>query len=819
MTTTLFTDGWTFHRDGVDAGIPVRLPHDAMIGEPRSADAGTDNHGGFFAGGAYVYRKRWTAPDDAGKRSQRLTFEGVYGATRVFMNGREIGRNDSPYREFSVPLDVVTPGEALTIEVYVDNRHVPNSRWYTGSGIYRPVWLESDGAVHIAPDGVRIVTRTVDQGRQRSDAVVDVETRIDGPVPASAEVFVAFELDGKVEASGAASVSKGVANVSIPIADARLWSAEHPHLYDVRVSVLFDAQTLDERHRRTGLRTIEVDARQGLRINHEQVLLRGTAVHHDNGLLGAATWTDAERRRARLLKEAGYNAIRSAHNPLSRAFLDACDEFGLYVMDELTDVWFAHKTSHDRAEHFRDEWRADAAAMIATDRNRPSVIMYSIGNEIAESATGPGVDLALEIQAYFTEVDPTRHTTIAVNPLLAMMAAKAKPAEGGDATPPERTPATSTAANLMTAKLGRMMVLASMLPAADNASRDIFASVDIAGYNYGYASYRRARKRYPDRVIVGTESMPGDLPAIWKRVTSIPGVIGDFSWTGWDYLGEVGLGYWSYGKEPGGIAKPYPGVLAGCGVFDITGASAATLLLAQAVWGITDAPGIAVRPVDKAGQRPNKTPWLSTDAVTSWSWRGLTGRADIEVYSAEDQVELILNGRSLGRRASGPKRGFVARFHTPYEPGELVAIAYRQGVETGRSSLRSAGEPRLRLRAETEQLTGPDSLSYVWVELADGDGVVDAASVDHVSVTVSGPGVLAALGSAAPSTEESFVDTERTTYRGRALAIVRGTGLDGEIVLNVTSQRHGDATLTLDGTALHVPGLTPASTTSPRNAS
>jgi len=543
-------------------------------------------------------------------------------------------------------------------------------------------------------------------------------------------------------------------------------------------------------------------------------------VHHDNGPLGAATFAAAERRRARLLKEAGYNAIRSAHNPLSRAFLDACDELGLYVMDELTDVWYGAKTPHDGASRFRDEWRDDAASMVAKDANRPSVIIYSIGNEIAESAFGPGVELARQIQAFFADADPTRPTTIAVNPLLAMMATRTKAAgQAGGNNPPERKPATSTAANLLTAKLGRLMVLASMLPGADKATRDIFATVDIAGYNYGYASYHGARRRYPNRVIVGTESMPGDLPAIWRRVTTVPGVIGDFNWTGWDYLGEVGLGYWTYGSEPGGITKPYPGVLAGCGVFDITGAPGATLLLAQAVWGITDSPGIAVRPLDRAGERPNRTPWLSSDGVPSWSWRRHTGVAEIEVYSAADHVELILNGRSLGRRAAGPGRGYVARFRTPYEPGELVAVAYRRGVETGRSTLRSAGEPRLRLRAETDEVRGPDDLAHVWVELADDDGIVDSGTEDRVTVRVSGPGSLAAFGSAAPSTEEAFVDNVHTTFRGRAIAIVRGADEDGQIIIRATSERHGDAALTLRGTGREPSTSTMATATTRREPS
>ncbi len=797
MSTTLFTDGWTFHRGADGPSESVRLPHDAMIGEPRSPDGGTGAHGGFFPGGRYRYRRSWVAPADAEEASYSLTFEGVQGHARVLVDGAVRGECASPYREFSVPLSGVLPGTAIDIEVDVDNTAVPASRWYTGSGIYRPVWLERVERVAIAKDGLRIVARAAPLGSDGGPAVAAVSVRVDGKVAEPAMVLVEFIQAGAVVARSEAPLVGMAADIEVRIPNARLWSAETPHLYDVRAAVIVAGQEVHETRIRTGLRTVEVDARRGLRVNGQQVLLRGAAVHHDNGLLGAATFAAAERRRVRLLKEAGYNAVRSAHNPLSRAFLDACDELGMYVMDELTDVWLGAKTPHDGASRFLEEWRDDAAAMIANDRNRPSVLMYSIGNEISEATTPDGVALAREIHAYLIDLDASRPTTIAVNPLLAMMASRSH-ASGRDAeAPPERKAATSTAANIVTAKLGRMMVLASSLPAADKATRDVFDAVDIAGYNYGYANYRRARRRYPDRIIVGTESMSGDLPAIWKRVESVPGVIGDFGWTGWDYLGEVGLGYWSYGDEPGGIVKPYPGVVAGCGTFDITGAPTAVALLTQAVWGVTAAPGIAVRPMDRSGKRPNRTPWLSTDAVVSWSWGDSVRTAQVEVYSREDSVELVLNGKSLGRRKAGPRHGYVARFRTGYVPGELVAIAYRGGVETGRTTLRSAHESRLHLRAEAAELRGPDDLAFVWLELADEGGTVDTVAMDEVRLRVSGPAKLVGLGNAAPTTEESFTDDVHSTHRGRALAIVRGTGEVGEVVISAMSAAHGEASLTL----------------------
>ncbi|WP_137845393.1 glycoside hydrolase family 2 TIM barrel-domain containing protein [Microbacterium sp. 2FI] len=812
MRTTLFTDGWIFRRAGEAASVSLRLPHDAMIGEIRSADAETGNHGGFFPGGAYVYARQWTVPAEAAERTYSLFFEGVYGDTRVLLDGNEVARCDSGYREFTAPLSGVTPGAVVNVEVHVDNTAVPNSRWYTGSGIYRPVWLESVGRARIARDGISIVTRSLSV-----DGTVDVAVSVEGAPTRGGVITARFEHHGTEVAREVVAVpSHGEAELTIRVPAVRPWSAESPHLYDVRITLEVDGDVVDEQQIRTGLRTVQVDAHRGLRINGTPVLLRGACVHHDNGILGAATFAAAEHRRARLLKEAGYNAIRSAHNPLSRAFLDACDELGLYVMDELTDVWFQHKTPHDHADRFEETWKDDADAMIAKDRNRASVIMYSIGNEIAETSSDKGVHTTRAIHRYLAEVDPTRPTTIAVNLLLNMMASRGwspfenPHADGHDAK--KSNMATSTVANMLIAKLGRVIDLASRLPAADRASRYAFAGVDIAGYNYAHGRYSADRRRYPERVMVGSESMPGYLPAIWRRVTRVPGVIGDFMWTGWDYLGEAGIGAWSYGDDPGGISKPYPALVAGSGAFDITGLPGAPAFLAKAVWDSTSAPGIAVRPLDKAGMRANETPWRTSDAVPSWSWGGLTGEAEVEVYSPDDQVELLINGRSLGRKRAGRRADFVTRFRAQYEPGEIVAVGYRNGAETGRSNLRTARNPNLRLVAEKGELNGPDDLAYIWVEFADDEGIVDLTVDDTVTISVVGAGTLLAMGNAAPSTTESYTDSVHSTYRGRALAVVRGTAEPGPITVTVGSGRNGLARLDL----LSVPSH--ASTARPRAA-
>ncbi|NHO65626.1 glycoside hydrolase family 2 protein [Aestuariicella hydrocarbonica] len=799
MTRTLFLEDWQLQRGDDGQVVPVRLPHDAMIGEARSADAATGNHGGYFPGGVYRYSKQWQVPADADSNEYRLFFEGVYGHTKVSVDGHEVAACISGYRAFYASLKGCVPGQVVTIEVLVDNSQAPNTRWYSGSGINRPVWLDVRSPVHIADDGIHLVTRSLSP-----KAVVDVAVHVEGATGnCMAHIRFANE-DGQV-ASAELDVVEGVAKGTVDIPNVQPWSAETPYLYAVTVQIKQSGELVDEETFRTGLRTIEVDAEHGLRINGVPVLLRGACVHSDNGLLGTVSLPAAEYRRARILKESGYNAIRASHNPFQSSFLDACDELGLYVMDELTDVWFKHKTKYDNAEQFDEVWPADASAMIAGDRNRPAVIMYSIGNEISETATAEGVEAAAKIHDFFKHSDPTRPTTLAVNLLLNLMASKGsspfeKEKYAGESDPKKaeskKKEATSTAANMVTAKLGMIMGLISRLPAADRVSRDVFATVDIAGYNYAYGRYKGDRKKYPQRVIMGSESMPGDLPAIWQRVTSVPGVIGDFMWTGWDYLGESGIGSWSYGEEPGGINKPFPALLAGCGAIDITGVPGAPTLLAKAVWGLLDAPAIAVRPLMHNGKRTNKTPWRSTDAVVSWAWQGVTGKAIIEVYSCDDKVELWLNGRSLGRKKAGVKAGFVTRFCVPYEAGELMAVGYRKGRESGRSSLRSADKVQLQLRAEKTTLEGLDDLAYIAIELADNQGVVESMIGDRLSISVAGAGELMGFGSANPTAVDTYTGTVCSTYLGRAQAIVRGTEA-GEVTITVRSERHGDAQLTL----------------------
>ncbi|MFI8778133.1 glycoside hydrolase family 2 TIM barrel-domain containing protein [Brachybacterium paraconglomeratum] len=784
---------WSFRRDAESTAVQVRLPHDAMIGERRGPDSAGGADAGWFHGGRYEYESTWQAGSDDDS-FVGLRFEGVQGDSVVHVNDIEVGRIHNGYTEVELPIrHAVRWGAENVVRVAVDTSAQPSSRWYSGAGLYRPVHLVHRPATRFADDGVRLRTLAIGESAR-------VEVAFDLINPSRASLTVTVELWDATTRVAAATASGGANAVSFDVPHPHLWSAESPHRYQLLCRIEDETGTvLDERHERVGLRTIEVDAKHGLRVNGTEVLLRGACIHHDNGVLGAATHRSAEFRRIRLLKEAGFNAIRSAHNPMSRQLLDACDELGMYVLEEFADYWFVKKTAHDHAGKFLETWRTDAASLIEKDRNRPSVIMYAIGNEIPETATPAGVELAREITRHFHDADPDRPVTVAVNIFLNVLVtlgaspyASKKPADDA-----HTSMAGSTEANVMVNQIGRMMNLVSRLPRADRASREAFDVVDVAGYNYGLARYRQDLKAYPHRVILGTETLPGDVARAWRAVEAHPAVIGDFVWTGWEFLGEAGVGAWVPGKRAG-LSKPYPYILHGGGMFDLIGQPDASLRLAQAAWGTLEAPAIAVRPVDRSGLPVVKSAWRSTDAVESWSWRGYEGRrAEIEVYSTDDEVELLLNGRSLGRRRTGRRRGYLARFAAPYEPGELVAVGYRDGEEASRSALRSAGRAlSLQLIPETDTLVG-DELAFLTIAIADASGTVEMLADDQVTLDVQGPAELIGFGSAAPATEESFISDTHTTYRGRALAVLRPTGTPGPVRVTARSVKHGEATIAL----------------------
>ena len=647
------------------------------------------------------------------------------------------------------------------------------------------------GPITLGANGVRIRTTGI-----TDPARVEVDVAFTNPGRDAVRVDVEIAAaGGKVAQSHAHATTDGTSSrLALHIPQPRLWSADDPHLYTCRVVLRVGEEVVDAQEHRIGLRVIALDAQRGLLINDEPVLLRGANVHHDNGVIGSLALPAAETRRARILKENGFNAIRSAHNPLSRAMLDACDEVGLYAIDETTDVWWNPKTPFDDSSRFMEDWRADLQALTLRDRNRASVIMLSISNENSETMSRAGIELARSIRDLVYALDGTRPVTAGVNLTLNVLGKKdAEPPREGVSAP---TPMSSTAFNISMQFAGPIMKAVAVTPFADHATRGVFDILDVAGYNYGANRWRRDAKAHPARIILGTEERPGDIAAVWPIVESLPNVIGDFIWAGWDYLGEAGIGHWEYGTRFAWLMKPYPHLTSGSGSIDITGVPGAGALLSQAAWGTEQRPQIAVRPLDVSGRPVAKAAWRASDAITSWSWHGRDGeRAYVEVYSCSEEVDLFLNGEKIGTRKAGVAHGFLARFQLPYRPGELLAVGRSAGARPVEGRLRSArGRLRLALRVDrTTFAANGEDLAYVSIEIADADGIVESLADDLVTLSIDGPATLAGFGSGAPATEESFADDRHRTYYGRALAALRATRDAGVVTIVATSRRHGSA--------------------------
>ena len=477
----------------------------------------------------------------------------------------------------------------------------------------------------------------------------------------------------------------------------------------------------------------------------------------------------------RILKKWGFNAIRSAHNPLCRAALEACDALGMYVMDETWDMWDKHKTEHDYAERFPNNWKYDVKAMIAKDYNHPSVILYSIGNEVTEPAKPEGIKLAGEIIAEIRKHDITRPTTGGINVMLLMMAAKGMDMAGGEHK--GQKDASSAEFNEMISSIGQHMVQAAATEEADAISAPTLDQLDVVGYNYAQSRYENDQVLHPGRVVTGSETFPQDLPGNWALVEKLPWVTGDFMWTAWDYLGEVGIGAWTPDTENRDFGKPYPWKLGDTGALDILGDDTAEAGMAAVIWGARETPYIAVRPFLPEGQTWLKAMWRGSNAIPSWSWKDCAGReTEVEVYTKAPEAELFINGVSQGRK---PVQAAKAVFPVSYEPGELKAVAYGEDGTQTVSVLRSADEnTRIVITPETRPKTG--KLLYIGISLCGENGENESYADETLTISVKG-GKLLAFGSAAPKTEEEFYTGIYTTYRGRALAAILPESDDLEI--------------------------------------
>ncbi len=781
-----FNQNWTVQKDGSNVVRTVNLPHDAMLFENRRKDSPCAGASGYFEPGRYLYKKLFTAPASWQEKKVILECEAVYQNASVLLNGRELASRPYGYTDFYVDLtEYLVFDQENELLIIADNADAPNSRWYSGSGVYRPVWIHVGEKNGIAPQGICVSVKDPET------VEASVKLLQDDP-----DVTVKIEiLDGDdVVVSGEGNP------VTLSLPGAKLWSDETPDLYTCRAVVLKDGQEIDADQLAFGMRTISWDG-SGLKVNGKEMLLRGACIHHDNGILGAACFADAEERRVRILKEAGFNAIRSAHNPISKAMLDACDRLGMYVMDETFDMWVIHKNPFDYGkDNFLAWWHKDVQAMVEKDYSHPSVILYSLGNEISDLGAKQGQDICKEMAEYVRSLDRSRPLTLGINLMLASMVAKGRGMYGNGKEGEKDTGAgsgaidsvpTSTFFNVLMNKMGSLMDMAASGKGPDKVVEAVSGYLDMPGYNYATSRYLKEAKTYPDRPFIGSETLPKYLYKNWQLVKKLPQLTGDFMWTGWDYLGEAAIGTIRYqDKKTKKDVEEGLIISGGAGVIDICGKQRPECHWDKIIWGLEKEPAIGVEPYTHVDDFRVASMWRDTNAVESWSWAGCEGKAsEVIVYTDAAVAELFVNDKSYGRKKVKEDKALFKK--VVYEPGTVKAVVYdAAGNKVGETALTTAkGATFLKVEAEKPVLkaNGQD-LCFLDISLVGLDGVVKVTEDKKLTISVEGAGTLQGFGSARPNMAETFVGTEHTTYYGRALAAVRAGMEKGEITVTVSGE-------------------------------
>ncbi len=773
-----FNEGWKFMRDSMPGVNPwdlafddsqwltVDVPHDwsmmALPGEENESQIGPFSmkspgatSTGYVMGGTAWYRKHFTLNKKDEGKIVTLKFDGVYMETEVWVNGKPVGNHVYGYTPFYFDItDLLNKaGTENVIAVKVSNTG-RNTRWYSGSGIYRNVTLSVTDPVHVDVWGVQVITRDISSDQGKADIRVKLvnKTQEDKEAVVKVTILSPEPAINTVSVSGNIKIlagDKGFFDAGVVINNPQLWSPSSPALYKAVIKIESKGKVVDEYTQMFGFRTVEISAQNGLLLNGEPVELKGGCMHHDNGLLGAAAFDRAEERRVQIMKDNGFNAIRTSHNPPSEAFLNACDRLGMLVIDETFDIWERQKNPMDYHRFFREWWKQDVEAMILRDRNHPAIIMWSIGNEIPERADTSGVRIGKAQIEFIKTLDKTRHFTNAI-------------CEFWD-NPGWKWERTAAA----------------------------FDVLDVGGYNYQFLRYESDHAVYPERVMMGTESVPKDAFGNWEMVEKHPYVIGDFVWTGMDYLGETGIGHTQYftKDQKDQFAMTWPWYNAWCGDIDIIGGKKPQMVYRDILWRNSEIE-MNVHPPVPGGKTEVVSYWGWPDEYPHWNWKGYEDQTmQVSVYTREDSVRLFLNGREIGRKGVSAKTKYTAVFDVPYEPGELKAVAYRGGSVHSEKVFNTTGEAAaVRLSVDRNSIRADrNDLSFVTIEVVDEFGKVVTDASNQVNIEITGNGELAGSGNACPFDMESVGKTNVKTFHGKALAIVRPYSKRGSINLIVSS--------------------------------
>lgn len=785
----LFDASWKFHRGDIQNGEKedlndqnwrqLDLPHDwsiedlpnqsdSVIGPFSSKSIGATATG-YTVGGIGWYRKHFIENNAANKKVT-ICFDGIYMNSDVYINGHHLGNHPYGYTPFSY---AITPylkknGEENVVAVRVSNEG-KNSRWYSGSGIYRHVWLTVTPELHLAQWGVYITTPEVSS----KTATINIKSSLVNEDVAGNSVILhtaIFDASNKkiaertneIEMNGANSSGAGVhkAEQTFRVSAPHLWSPETPYLYYAVSELIVKNKVIDREENTFGIRSINISAAKGFLLNGKRILLRGGCVHHDNGPLGSATIDAAEIRKIRLLKSFGFNAVRTSHNPPSQQFLDASDSLGIIVIDEAFDQWERPKNAQDYHLYFDTCWQKDISSMVQRDRNHPAVVFWSIGNEINERADSSGLAVAKKLRDEVKANDNTRPVTEAICDFWD------HPGYKWD----------TTAAS--------------------------FALLDVGGYNYLWKKYESDHGKYPERVMMGTESFPMEAFENWQQVKEHPYVIGDFVWTAMDYLGETGIGHTSLDSTNGFQLQTFPWFNSWCGDIDLTGGKKPQSYYRDVVWGISKMEMLVHKPIP-AGHKEAVSAWGWPGELHSFTFPGDEGKTmQVHVYTSYPAVRLLLNGKIISQQNVSEATKLTATFNITYQPGVLKAVALQNGLPVDSVTLQTAGKPsKIRLTADRSHIkANRNDLSYVTVEVMDKNGHLVPDAIVPLQFSAVGAGKIIATGNANPSDMESFQQPQHKTFRGKCLVIVQPNGKAGKIQLKAEGKglESGEVTITAE---------------------
>jgi Beta-galactosidase/beta-glucuronidase len=822
---------WDFGLGQVDLGKRLRgifgdrkvnLPHDYMIESDVYADVPSGPASGYYNAGVAHYAKEIKIPADWENDQIFLRLDGAMMNATVEVNGSLACLQHYGYAPFETDITrLVYPGQMNRVVITLNPSMQPNSRWFSGAGLFRGVELVHTPKLHVAFGGLSGYTKKIeykaDGAPETAYLQVCAEIKNENAESRLAEVTFAL-IDDKTGAAVKTSktltqvqpMSVGTASMTLTVDDPMLWDAEHPNLYRLQATVK-DAGTFkthivpnehpteDTESALFGIRTVEADVKHGLRINGKSVKLKGGCLHHDNGPIGAVTVYDAEARKVKKLKEVGFNAIRTTHNPPSSALIEACDRLGMYIFDEAFDAWGMGKQPGDYNQYFETDWEKDLTAFVKRDRCHPCVTLWSTGNEITErGGLNDGYVWAAKLADTIRRLDPSRPISNGIcsfwNGLddIIMAEQMKKRMEG-------------LSGGLQNADIGGKKDLLW-----EQYTEGFANGLDVVGYNYLEGKYEQDHQMFPERVILGSENYPKEIGMHWPMIEKTPWVIGDFTWTAWDYIGEAGIGKATFYEpsdpnigNPWGAPSPFPWRTANDADFDVTGQIRPQGVYRHIVWGSRETGLFSYDPA-VIGKVETLSSWGFPGVWKRWNWQGQEGKpVDIAVFSSAEEVELFVNGVSVGRKKAGEAlihdMPLTFLFRAEYQPGTVEAVSYTDGKEVSRTVLKTVGKPvSIRLAAETEAMkANGESLCYVNAELIDENGNVVPNADRLLKAEVTGAVQLLGFGSGNPITDENYSKGQFTSYQGKALAVLRAGYEAGKAKLTVSAEDLGQAEICL----------------------